>query len=351
MRKRLRNEENMASMKDISAACGVSVATVSKALNDHKDIGEETKAHIRQVAKEMGYFPNSAAKSLKTNRTYNLGVLFVDEAMSGLTHDYFADVLDSFKITAEENGYDITFINCCKSRAGRMSYLEHSRYRGFDGVVIACVDFYDPEVEELVRSGIPVVTIDHLFHNRSAVISDNIKGMRDLIHYIYQMGHRRIAYIHGADSAVTQSRLTSFYRTCEELGVEVPAQYVGEAPYRDTKGTYKETQRLLELENPPTCILYPDDFSCFGGMNAIHTQGLKIPEDISVAGYDGIRIARHFEPQLTTLKQDTRSIGRLAAEKLIDLIEKPKTALPEQIVVEGTVVSGASVRRLPGPAG
>ena len=149
----------MVSMKDISAVCGVSIATVSKALNNHKDIGEETKEHIRQVAKEMGYSPNAAAKILKTNRTYSLGVLFVDDEQSGLTHDYFAHVLDSFKRTAEERGYDITFINSCKTRPQRMSYLEHSRYRRFDGVVIACVDFEDPEVEELVRSNIPVVTI------------------------------------------------------------------------------------------------------------------------------------------------------------------------------------------------
>ena len=113
----------MVSMKDISAVCGVSIATVSKALNDHKDIGEETKEHIKQVAKEMGYSPNSAARTLKRGRTKNLGVLFVDDEQSGLTHDYFAHVLDSFKRTAEERGYDITFINCCKTRAGRMSYL------------------------------------------------------------------------------------------------------------------------------------------------------------------------------------------------------------------------------------
>lgn len=336
----------MVSMKDISAVCGVSVATVSKALNNHKDIGEETKAHIRQVAKEMGYSPNAAAKSLKTNRTRNLGVLFVDEAQSGLTHDYFAHVLDSFKSTVEEKGYDITFINCCKTGSERMSYLEHSRYRGFDGVVIACVDFYDPEVEELVRSDIPVVTIDHLFHNRCAVISDNIKGMRDLVHYIYEMGHRKIAYIHGADSAVTQSRLSSYYKTCEELGVNVPAEYVREAPYLDTKGTYAETEKLLNLKEPPTCILYPDDFACFGGINAIYAKGLKIPEDVSVAGYDGARIARHFEPQLTTIKQDTARIGKLAAEKLIDLIEKPKTTLIEQIIVKGEVIPGTSVKKL-----
>lgn len=105
----------MASLKDISKICGVSVATVSKALNDHKDIGEETKATIKRVAKEMGYSPNLSARALKTNRTYGIGVLFADEARSGLTHDYFSSVLDSFKRTAEKSGYDITFINSCKN--------------------------------------------------------------------------------------------------------------------------------------------------------------------------------------------------------------------------------------------
>ncbi len=336
----------MVSMKDISAVCGVSIATVSKALNDHRDIGEETKEHIRQVAKELGYSPNSAAKTLKTNRTYSLGVLFVDDEQSGLTHDYFAHVLDSFKRTAEERGYDITFINSCKTRPQRMSYLEHSRYRRFDGVVIACVDFEDPEVEELVRSNIPVVTIDHLFNNRSTIVSDNVKGISDLVHYIYEMGHRKIAYIHGADSAVTQSRLSSFYRTCEELGIDIPAEYVREAPYRNTKGTYTETIKLLDLKNPPTCILYPDDFSCFGGINAIHERGLRIPDDVSVAGYDGIRIARHYRPQLTTIIQDTKRLGQEAAMKLIDLIENPKTTLTEQIVVTGEVFCGESVAKI-----
>ena len=135
----------MVSLKDISVACGVSVATVSKALNNHHDIGEETKERIKRTAKEMGYFPNSAAKMLKTNRSNNIGVLFVDDDKSGLTHDYFAYVLDSFKRKAEERGFDITFINCNKTRVNRMSYVEHAKYRGFDGVVIACIDFLDPE--------------------------------------------------------------------------------------------------------------------------------------------------------------------------------------------------------------
>ncbi|MCI8774835.1 MAG: LacI family transcriptional regulator [Lachnospiraceae bacterium] len=333
----------MVSMKDIATACGVSIATVSKALNDHKDIGVETKEHIKQKAKEMGYFPNSAAKALKTKRSYNIGVLFAVDDHSGLTHDYFAYVLDSLKCTMEARGYDITFINGSSVRPNKMSYLEHCRYRGFDGVVIANTQFSRSEVMELVQSDIPSVTIDHLFNNVSAIMSDNVKGMRDLLHYIYEKGHRKIAYIHGADSSVTRSRLTSFYKTAAELGIDVPDEYIGEAAYRDTKAAHIETERLLDLKDRPTCILYPDDFACFGGINAINERGLRIPNDISVAGYDGIRIGRHVEPTLTTVKQDTLRLGQLAAEKLLSLIEHPKTTIIEQIIVEGEVYPGGSV--------
>ena len=336
----------MASMKDISRACGVSIATVSKALNNHKDIGEETKAHIRQVAKELGYFPNSSARALKTNRTYNIGVLFADEAMSGLTHDYFADVLDSFKRTVEARGYDITFLNASKNRKNRMTYLEHCRYRGFDGVMIACVDFSDPEVEELVKSDIPLVTVDNVFPGRTVIVSDNEKGMHDLVTYIYEQGHRRLAYIHGADSAVTRSRLSSFYKTVGELGLTIPDEYVREAAYRDTEGAGRITEELLALKEPPTCIIYPDDFASFGGMNVIKEKELRIPEDISIAGYDGIRVGRHIEPQLTTVMQDTERIGVQAGIKLINLIENQGTAVGEQILISGKVYTGRTVGRI-----
>ncbi len=333
----------MVSLKDISAACGVSVATVSKVMNNHKDIGEETRERVRKVAAEMGYMPNSAAKALKTNRTYNLGILFVDEAQSGLTHDYYAALLDSFKRCAESMGYDLTFINSNSSRTNGMSYLEHARYRGFDGVCIACVDFYDPGVTELIRSSIPVVTIDHVFDNRMVIQSDNVSGMRDLVQYIYRKGHRRIAYIHGMDSAVTQARLSSFYKTTLDLGLTIPEEYILEAPYRATDDTYQKTMELLQLPERPTCILYPDDFAALGGMNAIHALGLSIPYDISIAGYDGIRLGRHLEPKLTTIRQDTDAIGREAAEKLIALIEHPKSTLIERVMIAGSLYEGETV--------
>ncbi len=335
----------MVSIKDVSVRCGVSVATVSKALNNHSDIAEATKENVRRIAKEMGYFPNSSARALKTNRTYNLGVLFVDEAQSGLTHEYFANVLDSFKVEAEKNGYDITFISKHTGRKN-MSYYEHSKYRGVDGVVIACIDFSDFGVTELINGELPVVTIDHVYDNRTAIISDNVKGMGELILYLYEMGHRRIAYIHGADSSVTQNRVGSFYKTLGELGIEVSDDYVKSGVYHDPDTTAKLTRELLELKERPTCILFPDDFSCIGGINAIKEYGLRIPEDISIVGYDGILLSQMLEPKLTTLQQDTKALGRSAAEKLITLIENPKASIIERVVVEGKVLKGNSVSNL-----
>ena len=158
----------MVSLKDIAKECQVSVATVSKALNDHADISEERKKMIREKAEEMGYRPNLFARTLKTNRSYNIGVLFTDAEHNGLTHDYFAAVLDSFKVAAEARDYDLTFVNCGGSGGKRMTYLEHARYRGFDGIMIACVDFSEPEVLQLALSDIPVVTIDYIFNDRLA---------------------------------------------------------------------------------------------------------------------------------------------------------------------------------------
>lgn len=339
----------MVSMKDISVACGVSVATVSKALNDHNDVGEETKQRIRKIAKEMGYFPNSSARALKTNKSYNIGVLFVEEVpQSGLTHDYFASILDSFKLTVEAKGYDITFINCNNMRKGRLSYLEHSKFRGVDGVLIACVDFRDPEVIELVNSDIPVVTIDSEFDNRLSVKSDNAKGIRDLLKYIYSQGHRKIAYIHGQSNSgnVTTERVKSFEDTAAELGIEIPEDYMIMGKYRDIPNAAKNAATLLNLTDRPTCIIFSDDYSAIGGMNEIKARGLTIPEDISIAGYDGSNIAAQIEPQLTTIVQDTRMIGRIAADNLINQIERPKTSVPEHVIIEGILREGKSVRKI-----
>lgn len=336
----------MVSMKDIAKKCGVSVATVSKALNGQKDIGEETRKRICAAADEMGYMANSVARALKTNRSYNLGMLFVDERRSGLGHEYFSTILEGFKAEAESHGYDITFIN---SHVGDQptSYVRHCRYRGLDGIVVACVDFTDPRILELAGSGIPMVTIDYVFEGHCAILSDNVNGVDALVRYAYKKGHRKIAFLHGEDTAVTRGRLTGFRQACRDLGLTIPPEYIIPCVYHEPNLCEKATWTLLHLADPPTCILFPDDFSFIGGNNAIMESGYSLPgsvtggKKISAMGYDGINLARMM--QLTTYTQNAMAIGKTAAQKLIQRIEHPEDAQPERIQISGGLLEGNSV--------
>lgn len=339
----------MVSMKDIAKKCGVSVATVSKALNGQKDIGEETRKRICAAAEEMGYMTNSVARALKTNRSYNLGMLFVDERRSGLGHEYFSTILEGFKAEAESHGYDITFIN---SHVGDQptSYVKHCRYRGLDGIVIACVNFEDPRIQELAASGIPMVTIDYVFEGHTAILSDNVNGVDSLVRYAYSKGHRKIAFLHGEDTAVTRGRLTGFHQACEDLGLQIPPEYIIPCVYHNPDLCTKATWQLLHLADPPTCILFTDDFSFIGGHNAILSSGYMLPwgitdgKVISALGYDGINLARMM--RLTTYTQNAMAIGSTAAQKLIQRIEHPDEFIPERILVCGELLEGNSVQDL-----
>ncbi len=332
-------------MKDIAQRCGVSTATVSKALNGHHDIGEETRERILHIADEMGYMANAAARTLKTNRSYNIGVLFVDMMHGGLAHEFFSSVLDSIRSEAERHGYDITFLNRCVGQRAT-TFLQHSRYRGVDGVVIASADFRDPMVTELVQSELPVVIIDHVFNNRISVVSDNLRGMDALVRYAVGMGHRDLAFIHGELTSVTQNRLTGFHRACEELGIRVPDIWIREGVYHNPKRCYAITKELLALPQRPSCIFFPDDYSYIGGYNALTEAGLRVPDDISAVGYDGIPLSRIVSPVLTTWRQDTEELGALSAKRLIEQIEHPRTAILDRVIVTGRLQEGGSVGRL-----
>jgi len=333
----------MIKLKDIAEKCGVSIASVSKALHGGSDINPKTAEEIRKVASEMGYVPNASARLLKTNRSYNIGVLFVDETSSGLEHEYFSTILNAIKEEAESLGYDITFISH-RLRNSQLTFYEHAKYRNVDGVIIASVDFKDPEVVKLVESDIPTVTIDYEFNGRSSVVSDNIQGEKDIVDYLVKMGHKKIAFIKGDDTTVTKLRVSSFYKACAEHNIPVNEAFIKQGRYHMPKVSGSVTRELLALDEKPTVIIYPDDYSLLGGITEIEKNGLKVPDDISIVGYDGIKLSRLLRPIVTTFVQNSVEIGRQSARKLIEIIENPKTSLAERIVVKGSLQEGKTVK-------
>jgi LacI family transcriptional regulator len=335
----------MVTLKDVALKCGVSVASASKALNNMSDISPATALRIRDTAKELGYYPNIAARTLKTSHSRTIGILVFLQNGIVWMHEYFSKIIGNIQVQAERSGYDITIINC-EGVNIMGSYLAYCKYRNYDGVIIVSAHFSEPTLIELINSDLPLATVDYVFNHRGAVVSDNEQGMRDLVRYVCEKGHRRIAYVHGEDTLVTRNRIASFYRTCEEFGIQVLPEYLKAAQYHDPESSAQATRELLELRKRPTCIMYPDDFSYIGGMNELERQGLSVPDDMSVAGYDGIYLADVLHPRLTTLEQDTEGIGTQVVRMLIKAIEKPKSFIPRHVVLPGVVRPGESVKSI-----
>ena len=130
------------------------------------------------------------------------------------------------------------------------------------------------------------------------------------------------------------------------FNIQIPTEYVKASRYHDPKTTAIATKQLLESKEPPTCIIFPDDFSFIGGMNVIEDMGLRIPNDISVAAFDGILLSQVLRPKLTTVKQDSEAIGKEAAKQLIDWIEHPKINLATQVMIPGKLLEGQTVKNL-----
>ena len=213
-----------------------------------------------------------------------------------------------------------------------------------DGVCLACLDFSTDEVRDLVESEIPCVTMDHRFKQVAAVLSDNENGMHMLVDYAVKQGHTRIAMIHGHNnSVVTSTRIDQFRSAMEFHGLPVPEEYLQSGLYNDIELTRDIVLRLLRLPERPTCILLPDDYCYFGAQDAAREMGLKIPDDISFTGYDGIDLTQTVRPPLTTIRQDSEELGRECARKLIMRIEQPDVTTRRVSVIPVSFVQGGTV--------
>ena len=329
------------SIRDLAAKCRLSVSAVSKALNNYPDISRETRELVMKTAQEMGYFPNASARTLKTNRSQNLGVLFQPESLSGMTHPFFSALLESFKAEAEKNGYDLTFINQ-NIRSG-MHYLEHCRYRNVDGVIIVCADFTSSDVLALLSSDIPTVAIDFPSNTASCVLSENERGMYELTSHAISLGHKKIAYLHGEECFVHQNRLRGYLSALSDAHIEARADYIIPSAYDNPEKAAEAFKAILSHPDRPTCVMMSDDTAATTAIQIASGMNLSVPGDISICGYDGVRLSLMFSPILCTIRQDTQAMGKAAAQELIRLIENPASGPVKTITVPGKLVEGESL--------
>lgn len=326
----------MVDIREIAKLAGVSTATVSKVLNNYKEVSDTTKARVLKIVEEVGYIPNSSARALSSKRTWLIGIVYSEHLKIGLEHYYFSGVLEAFKSEIENFGYDVVFIS-----GGEIGYLKRCQVRNVDGVFVVTADMQDTDLTALFDSNIKCVTTDVPYKDIPLVYSDNVSGALMAMEHLTLLGHKRIAHIAGPLSTLAGlERYLGYQKGLQAAKIEYDPHLFIEAAEYDSESGYEITKRLLELENPPTAIFAVCDLIALGAYRAINERGLKVGKDISVVGFDDIEIAQHTFPKLTTVRQDRKAIGKTLARILNKSINNEEvethTIVPTQLMVRSS---------------
>ena len=315
-------------IRDVADRAGVSIATVSRVLNDKGDVSAATRERVHEAATELGYSVDSVARALASQRTRLVGVLVGDNAgPRDLSLMFFGKVLSAISRRLAQHGYEPLLLQ--DADAG-------GTHR-FDAAILIGVDEDDPAVLDLGERGIPVVGVD-VRSGRSFVGSDHSGGVRMALAHLHALGHRRIAHVAGAlNTFAGAQRLEAF------LAGGQSEEYVRYGDFSSESG-YREAGELLALDEPPTAIVCASDLMALAAMHAIWEAGLKPGRDVAVVGFDDLEAAALAHPPLTTIRQDRRGLGATAAECAIDLVERPdnavrQTVLPVELIVRASTAS------------
>ena len=330
----------MATIYDIAKACGLSPATVSKALSNASDVSSATRERVRRIAQELDYVPNAGARALSQSRTWSIGVLCQDASQMGLWHYFFAQVIESFKDYVEKHGYDIVFISNKVGNLG-LSYLGHCRYRRVDGIFIVNTDHEQKDARELIESNLPKIAVDYEDDYIGCVMTDPSESMKMIFNHLYEKGHRNIVFMHGERGKfITEARISALEKAVADSGAKDVTFRLFPSRYYSIEGGYDSMKKLLSAtkDDRPTAVIASDDYSAIGVIDAICEEGLSVPEDISVVGFDGIEITQRTSLKLTTIRQDTKAIGEEAAKNLLAQISGEKDIdktrkLPPQLIL------------------
>jgi LacI family transcriptional regulator len=338
--------EERVTIRRLAEASGVSIGTVSRALNGYADVRPETRERIMRLARELDYTPAAAARSLKTQRSHVIGV-FLDtgEGHPDLQHPFFHEVLVGLKNTIGSGGYDLLLFASEHpgNGYGTHSYLKRARHHNVEGVVLMGLDPEDAEVRRLVRSELPTVGVDVDLEGPATtyVISDNLDGASRAVRHFQSIGHRRIATITGMlETRTGADRLRGYRQALQACGLAYRDEYVAYGDFYVESGR-RAMADLLALDEPPTAVFAASDMMALGAIRAAGDAGLGVPADLSVIGFDDIQLADHMNPPLTTVRQDKAGLGAAAGSALVRLVDGeessvPSTVLPVELVRRGS---------------
>ncbi|MDV2686212.1 LacI family DNA-binding transcriptional regulator [Alkalihalophilus lindianensis] len=317
----------MTTIKDIARVAGVSITTVSRALNGYSDVSEKTRRRIQEVAKELKYSPNAVARSLVMNRSKTIGLLVSEISREGAKDNFTFEVLCGINDRVAELDYDLILFNTNSAQQKVKSYTQLCRERRVEGVILQGIKTDDPYLEEVIESDIPCVVVDvPITGNKVGYVStDNVDGAKKAVQYLIDLGHQQIAMMNGHEKAfVSQKRKEGYLATLEQNEIPIKEDWILNGEFREEQA---EKVALYFLRNHPnvTAIFCASDLMALGVLKAAKTLNIRVPSQLSVIGYDDIVLAEYATPSLTTVAQDKYQIGYEAAGLLIDLLAENET--------------------------
>lgn len=328
-------------IKDIAKAAGVSVTTVSRALNGYRDIRPDTRKRVIQIAEELNYRPSGIARSLVMKRSQTIGLIVSEMTRSRMGHHFLFDVICGVNDRARALGYDLILATTSSDEQHVVPYMELCHRRHLDGVIMLGVRTNDPYLHEVLQSSIPCVLIDVPVSGKkcSYVTLDNREGARQAVAHLLRDGHRRIGFINGHREAfVSEERLQGYRHAMAEAGL-AHEEWVFHGDFDEASGS-EGARRLLQQHPDLTALFCASDLMAIGAMRELKAMGKRMPQDVSVIGFDNIDLAHYVTPTLSTVHQPRYQFGTQAMDVIVNLLNgeevEPVVLAPEILIRESS---------------
>ena len=326
-------------IKDIARMAKVSHTTVSRALNDKSRIKNETKVRILDIAKELNYRPNFIARSLVMRRTKTIGLV-----ITTIANPFYTELSQGIEATAIRLGYNIILCSTNYDLSVEKQYIDMLRSKGVDGIIFTSAHMGDPNIIGLAEEGFPIILVNRRTYHPMVrervdyVGVDNIRGGFLAVEHLIKLGHKRIGVIGGSsESSVGFERLQGGKKALTAYGLEERGDYFLEGDFLKGSG-YQGGKKFLKMKEPPTAIFAANDYMALGTYQAIVEEGLKIPEEIALVGFNDIEFTSMKGIELTTIGQKKYEMGAMAVKTLIERIEGRETGPSEEIILEPELI-------------
>lgn len=302
---------------DVANLAGVSTATVSNVLNNPQKVKKDTAEKVMEAIHILDYSPNMIARSMSTKRSMQLGIV-----LENLSNPFFGDIVRGFENAANDKNY---FVNICTGFNKLDNYFDNFITRNVDGVFVAALPykFNVDKLYTLVEEGVKVVVSGNAcvdFRKVSSIEMNYKDAMKKIMEYLYELGHRNIAYIGGLGRNMNYDlRIKAYLDMVNELGLSCGESLLveGRAPYStEMHDGYRYGKELLASGKMVTALICVNDLVALGAMKALKEYGYRIPQDVSVVGFDGIEFGKYWEPELTTMAMDKEKMGEKAFDML-----------------------------------